>query len=371
MTALSWQFILAMAATVGVFWALPRRWPSLRWLFVAASGFIYLADVAPASATLLAGITASSFALIWLRPPRWILYLYAGAAFALLLALRPTIGGGSYWFGAAFYILRVTHVMIEAARGALQRPSLVEYLAYMAFPPTLSIGPVERLPWFQRELKRWRWNPAFFSAGLETILYGYAQIVLLGTYVIDHSLWSQATLVSSDVLRDWLECLRYGASLYFKFAGYSDIAIGVALLLGIRIRENFNRPYLARNIADFWRRWNISVTSWCRDYVNLPALALTRNRSLAALASMLVLGLWHEVSWRYLLWGAFHGMGFALWRGWRGLRENIDVPESRVEAVAAWAVTMAFVIASFAITKEETIAGSFQALALLIGWQAG
>ncbi len=371
MTALSWQFIFAMAGTVVVFWALPRRSPWLRWLYVSSFGFIYLAEVAPASALLLAAITASSFALIWLRSPRWMAYLYATAAFALLLALRPTIGGGFYWFWAAFYILRVIHVMIEAARGALLRPNVVEYLAYMTFLPTLSVGPVERLPWFQRELQRWRWNPAFFSAGLETILYGYAQIVLLGTYVIDHSLWSQASLVSSDVLRDWLECLRYGASLYFKFAGYSDIAIGVALLLGIRIRENFNRPYLARNIADFWRRWNISVTSWCRDYVNLPALALTRNRSLAALASMLVLGLWHEVSWRYLLWGAFHGMGFAVWRAWRGLREKMDIPERRVEAVGSWALTMMFVVASFAITKEDTIAGSLRAVALLIGWQAG
>jgi D-alanyl-lipoteichoic acid acyltransferase DltB (MBOAT superfamily) len=369
MSALSLEAIIAMASTVAVFWALPRRWPGLRWLLLSAAGFAYLIYIAPDSAALLAGITVSSFLVIRLQLPRPVRYLYAVAAFCLLLVLRPTIGGGWLWFGAAFYFLRVIHVMVEAARGALQRPRLVEYLAYMAFLPTLSVGPVERFPWFQRELQRWRWNQVFFSAGLETILYGYAQIAFLGNYLIDHSLLLRSSQTSNDVLRDWLECLRYGGALYFKFAGYSDIAIGFALLLGIRIRENFNRPYLAANIADFWRRWNISVTSWCRDYINLPALALTRNRSVAALASMIVLGLWHEVSWRYLLWGAFHGIGMAAWRGWRSWRDRMNSSPGRVEAVAAWALTILFVIASFAITKEQSVHDSLRALALLTGWR--
>jgi alginate O-acetyltransferase complex protein AlgI len=367
MNAVSVEAILVMAGTVAVFWLLPRRWPQLRWTLLSAAGFAFLAYVAPWSAVLLAALTVGSFALVRFPSGNLLRYLCAAGAFGLLLVLRPTTGGGAVWFGAAFYILRTIHVMIEVARGAIPRLRFLDYLAYMAFLPTLSLGPVERQPWFQREMLRWRWNPAFFAGGLETLLYGYVQITFLANYLVDQAFWGQASAVGSDTLRDWLECLRYGASLYFKFAGYSDIAIGFALLLGIRIRENFNRPYLAANIADFWRRWNISVTSWCRDYVNLPALALTRNRSVAALASMIVLGLWHEVSWRYLLWGVFNGIGMAAWRGWRSLRDRLSLPASRLESTAAWALTMIFVVAGFAITKEDTVSDSLQALLLLVG----
>lgn len=368
MTPVSVSAVFAMAGTVAVFWLLPRRWTQLRWGLLSAAGFAFLAYAAPYSAILLAALTVSSFALVRCSAGALLRYLYAAGVFGLLLVLRPTVGGGAVWFGAAFYILRIIHVTIEAARGALPRLPFLGYLAYMAFPPTLPLGPVERLPWFQREMLRWRWNPSFFAGGLETILYGYVQVVFLANYAVDQFFWSFVSEVGNDSLRDWLECLRYGASLYLKFAGYSDIAIGFALLLGIRIRENFRRPYLAANIAEFWRRWNISVTSWCRDYVNLPALALTRNRSIAALASMVVLGLWHEVSWRYLLWGVFNGIGIAIWRAWRNLRERMSLRESRVEKVAAWALTMAFVFASFAITKEDTVARSLRALVLLTGW---
>lgn len=368
MNVFGFEAMTVMAGTVAVFWLLPRRWPNLRWMLLILVGFALLAHIAPWSAALLAGFTATSLALVRLPVGAPVRYLYAGAAFVLLLVLRPTAGGGAVWFGAAFYILRIIHVMIEAARGALPQSTSLAYVTYMAFPPTLPLGPVERLAWFQREALRLRWNPSYFAAGLETLLYGYVQVALLANYLVNRLFWSYASVVDNDTLRDWLECLRYGASLYLKFAGYSDIAIGFALLLGIRIRENFRRPYLAANIADFWRRWNISVTSWCRDYINLPALALTRNRSLAALASMVVLGLWHEVSWRYLLWGVFNGVGIAIWRSWRNLRERIALAETRIEQIAAWALTMFFIIAGFAITKENTIAESLGALVQLVGW---
>ncbi|HEX3065191.1 MAG TPA: MBOAT family O-acyltransferase [Dongiaceae bacterium] len=368
MNALSVDAIVIMAATVAFFWLLPHRWPQLRWALVSAAGFASLAYFAPQSAILLSALVVSSFALVRFPAGNALRYLYAAAAFGLLLVLRPTMGGGAVWFGAAFYILRVIHVMIEVARGAIPQLHFLDYLAYMAFLPTLPLGPVERQPWFQREMLRWRWNPSFFTGGLETMLYGYVQITFLANYFVDQVFWSHVSVTASDTLRDWMECLRYGASLYFKFAGYSDIAIGFALLLGIRIRENFNRPYLSANIADFWRRWNISVTSWCREYVNLPALALTRNRSIAALASMIVLGLWHEVSLRYLLWGVFNGIGMAVWRGWRSIRDRLSLPASRLESITAWALTMVFVVAGFAITKEDSVSDSLRALLLLVGF---
>src|SRR5689334_21362899 len=161
MNALSLKGVIIMAATVAVFWLLPRRWPNLRWMLLILAGFALLAHVAPWSAALLAGLTASSLALVRLPVGAAVRYLYAAATFILLLVLRPTAGGGVVWFGAAFYILRIIHTMIEAARGALPQFTSLEYLTYMAFPPTLPLGPVERLPWFQHEIRRWRWNPSY------------------------------------------------------------------------------------------------------------------------------------------------------------------------------------------------------------------
>ena len=93
-----------------------------------------------------------------------------------------------------------------------------------------------------------------------------------------------------------------------QFAGYSDLAIGMGLLWGIRVMENFNHPFMATNMQDFWTRWHISLSGWCKDYVFQPILAFGRNRWLALVAAMLVLALWHEISWRYILWGVFHSL---------------------------------------------------------------
>jgi D-alanyl-lipoteichoic acid acyltransferase DltB (MBOAT superfamily) len=368
-TAVSVQLVAAIVLVVAAFWSAPSRY---RWLTLSLTTVAVLAYTAPLSATLLAAVGATSYLVIRAEPSLLWRYAYATMVFCVFLVLRAYCGGGFVWFGAAFYVLRALHVVLEGARGGEGTVAIADYVYFLLFPPTFAVGPVERFGRFQREIRRNRWNSAFFSAGLETILYGYAQIVLLGDVLIGKYFHSYVLSTPAGTWRSWLSCIDYGASLYFKFAGYSDIAIGVALLLGMRVMENFDRPYLARNIADFWRRWHISVTSWCRDYVNMPVLALTRHRGASAVSAMVVLGLWHELSPRYLLWGLFHGVGIAIWNGWRSLRARW--PEARgiaarIEAGSAWALTMVFVTASFAITKEATLAASWGELVSLFGGQ--
>ncbi|MBI3675247.1 MAG: hypothetical protein HY243_01345 [Proteobacteria bacterium] len=367
MTAVSAQTVAAIAILVATFWSTP---PSYRWPLLSLATLGFLAYAAPLSILLLAAIGATSYLMLRAAPsPLW-RYIYAIVAFCGFLVLRAYAGGGFVWFGAAFYVLRATHVVLEGARGVAGDVSPLEYALFLLFPPTFAVGPVDRFVRFEREIHRHRWNPAFFSAGLQTILYGYVQVVLLSDVLVGKYLHNYVLSVPQGTLRSWLECIDYGGSLYFKFAGYSDIAIGVALLLGVRVMENFDRPYLARNIADFWRRWHISVTSWCRDYVNMPVLALTRHRGASAVSAMVVLGLWHEFSPRYLLWGLFHGIGIAIWNGWRNLRAHWPAAvgvAAKLETTIAWALTMVFVVASFAITKEVTLSASWTKLASLMG----
>src|SRR5262245_56288725 len=140
------------------------------------------------------------------------------------------------------------------------------------------VGPINRFQEFQRSFRRRRWDSAEFSAGCERLLYGYVKIVCLSTYLVSNKL---APLASRTALgpaaKAYLGCLIYGLNLYLLFSGYSDVAIGFARMLGLRVGENFHYPFLARNINEFWQRWHISLSTWCRDYVYLPCLALGRS----------------------------------------------------------------------------------------------
>ena len=139
------------------------------------------------------------------------------------------------------------------------------------------------------------------------------------------------------------------------FSGYSDIAIGFGVLAGVRLRENFNWPFIARNIAEFWQRWHMSLSSWCRDYVYTPVLAASRWPSLALVSAMVILGLWHSLSLHYLLWGLYHGIGLTVHRRYRKARGGKLPPRgpvgSRAIQVVTTFMTLNFVVFSFQATE--------------------
>jgi len=125
--------------------------------------------------------------------------------------------------------------------------------------------------------------------------------------------------------------------------------------MGFNIRENFNWPLLARNIVDFWQRWHVSLSSWCRDYIFTPVLSVTRRPLVAVLAAMIVLGLWHDLSLRYVLWGAYHGTGIAAFR-WFDAKAGYRIDSLPAAPAAAWRVfaiviTVHFVLFSFWVTR--------------------
>ncbi len=274
--------------------------------------------------------------------------------------------------GLAFYMLRVIHLLLEGYKGNLANLRWSELIAWLWFLPTLQVGPIHRFSPFQRDMIRRRWNNDLFSQGLHRMLLGYAKLVILGQYLVDEKLMFWLSVMPADSWSyHYLSLIRYGASLYFKFSGYSDIAIGFALLLGFRVMENFNFPFLARDISDFWRRWHISLSSWCREYVYMPAISITRSPFLAAVASMLVLGGWHELSLRYLLWGAWHGVGIACCHFWQksSLRQVLVTSRgARWWSLFCWLLTINFVLVSFAFTSVDTLSATEQYLLVLTGF---
>ncbi len=268
--------------------------------------------------------------------------------------------------GISYYIFRQIHYVFEAYKKKLPPHTLFDYVSYLFFLPTLFAGPINLFQNFKRDMGRRRWDTKLFSRGLERILYGYAKIVILSNYLVSTRFvdWTANTVQDAPLLENYLDAIRYAANLYLQFSGYSDVVIGFSLIMGFRIVENFNYPYLAPNINEFWNRWHISLSSWCREYVYTPIASSTRRPLIAILISMVVLGLWHELSVRFLIWGVFHGVGIGFWHIFQKFKTRFPVVRNRfllvLTRVVSTLFTLNFVIIGFIIVKEPSISDAMR-----------
>jgi D-alanyl-lipoteichoic acid acyltransferase DltB (MBOAT superfamily) len=171
----------------------------------------------------------------------------------------------------------------------------------------------------------------------------------------------------------WLATLAYSLQIYFDFSGYSDMAVGLALMFGIRLPVNFWSPYKAASIIDFWRRWHITLSRFLRDYLYIP-LGGNRlgeqRRYMNLLVTMLLGGLWHGAAWNFVIWGALHGLYLCInhvWHRWRGE----SATNSAAMKLACWAVTFFAVVIAWVFFRARTAAGAWQMLGSLFGFEAG
>ncbi|MEO6340626.1 MAG: MBOAT family O-acyltransferase [Caulobacteraceae bacterium] len=358
-------------ATAGA-WLAPPKWQGTA-VLVCGAGL--LAWFSPLSLILLTAATLASYAAPRLKRGRSLairgVILLTAAGYVLLLWQsheswsQTNLAAAALPLGMAYYVLRIVHYLLEMDRGGFRQHHLGDYAKYQFLPPVLFVGPIHRFDEFLRDLRRRRWDADDFSTGAGRVLFGLVQIVVIGGVLIGMKVEPKiAQLHLSGLTGVYTDALLYWAKLYVLFSGYTDVAIGFALMMGFRVRENFNRPYLAHNIGDFWRRWHMSLSSWCRDYVYMPVLARARNHTVAAAASMIVLGLWHSLSLHYLLWGLYHGVGLAVWRAF-SLRttpvfERLSTGGRFAWTSAARLVTLHFVIFSFSVTTviEHRLLGS-------------
>ena len=374
------ELLLWMAAFLAAAWLSPRRW---QLPVVATVGLCFLGWAAPLSLALLAALGLASYFVArdcrgnfrrLLATVALVVGTIVVAKWGVRLDDSPL--AGTVPLGLSFYGLRIIHYAIDAFGGRLPAHSFGDYLRYLAFMPTMIAGPINRFEEFCRDSRRRRWDVGLFTSGLERILYGYVKIVVLANQlaVTVFGGWLHRHGGDATWLGAYLGCLQYGLNLYLQFAGYSDVAIGLALLAGFRVSENFNWPFAAVNINDFWKRWHMTLSGWCRDYVFSPVSALARSPYLGVLASMLALGLWHEFTFRYCLWGLYHGAGIAAWQYWQGVKRRWQQLETgwrgRAYSAASWALTLNFVILSFAITRAEGPAEAWRILRT-IGTLAG
>ncbi len=257
--------------------------------------------------------------------------------------------------GISFWTFQGLSYLFDRYREEPLDPSALEFGLYMAFWPTVLAGPVCRLPEMLPQLRAAA-QPAWGDAacGVRRIVIGLFLTLFLAS-VLGSGLTPGEGLDSGfdqmesgwSGLDAWTLAVGYGLLLFFDFAGYSHIAIGSARLFGIRLPENFDRPYLATTPAVFWTRWHMSLSFWIRDYVFLSLATLRREvpwRLFVVFLSMVIFGLWHGASGPFLVWGAYHGLLLVAHRQVQALmrRSSLSLPPA-IESSLGWVATFAFI----------------------------
>jgi len=242
--------------------------------------------------------------------------------FMLLLStvnqISEMFGGGeviTVWkiilpIGISFFTFQGMSYTIEVYRGKVQATSdFIEFACYKALFPQLIAGPIVRYQWISETLRSLpkKLSTENLNLGLFFFSMGLIKKVLIAdriAFFIDPMFANYRDLTPVE---SWLMMIGFSLQLYFDFAGYSLMAIGLGHLLGFRFPQNFNSPYQAVSISDFWRRWHITLSTWLRDYLYIP-LGGRNNRAVALAVTMLLGGLWHGAAWTFMVWGAYHAL---------------------------------------------------------------
>ena len=289
---------------------------------------------------------------------------WAGSSSGLLPVLHLVLP-----VGISFYTFQSMSYSIDIYRGhARPARSFIDFACYVSLFPQLVAGPIVRYHELDNQLRVRTHSWAKAGAGIVLFVLGLSKKVLLADAVAPMANWgfSQASLGFAGA---WSSLVAYTLQIYFDFSGYSDMAVGLGLMLGFQFPQNFNSPYKSASITEFWRRWHISLSSWLRDYLYIPLGGNKKGpvRTYVNLFSTMLLGgLWHGANWTFALWGAYHGALLALERmngkrgfGWR-LPHSLQV-----------ALTFALVMFGWVLFRSPTMAGVARmaaGLAGLNGW---
>jgi len=355
-------------------WLLPEKWQMLT---VAIFTAIFLGVVSPVSLAILTASSLITYCVLkshTSQPAATLVVVIQAGSILLFFKLQPLLNfsitkNAVLPLGLSYYSFRQIHYAIEAYKKKLPAHSFIEYCNYLFFLPVILVGPINLFQPFLKDLRKRRWDNSLFSQGLERILYGLVKIIVIGNYLLTYklNLYSNSIAANHVWLSTYLQLLKFTSNAYVQFAGYSDIAIGLSMLFGFKIIENFNYPFLAKNIAEFWKRWHISLSSWCREYVFYPFLGITRNATISIIISMIVLGIWHEISIRYLLWGFLHALAINVWHKYETTKWHKKLRAYPVfQQVAGILITLNFVMLSFVLISENSLTGSIKVLQTLL-----
>lgn len=280
----------------------------------------------------------------------------AGTEFGMLDVPLP--------IGISFYTFQILSYTIDVYRGKVEvQRNLISLATYIALFPQLIAGPIVRYSAIAKELTHRNHSTEMFVDGIHRFVIGLAKKVLIANNI--GLLWeASAATAEPSVMLAWLGIIAFGFQIFFDFSGYSDMAIGLGRMLGFKYAENFNYPYIAQSVTEFWRRWHISLGQWFRDYVYIPlggnrgsVLIWTRN----VFVVWALTGLWHGASWNFALWGLYFGVILMLERMY------ISSLLLRVTPALRHVYTLLLVLVSWVIFQLGTPSEIFEYLGNMFG----
>lgn len=409
-------YLLFLFAVTALYWLLPRR-PRL-WLILLSSIAFYGFWRVEFVPLLLLSAATDFFAARSIHassnPARRKLFVLLSLAvnlglllyFKYLMFFAENVVGALNLFGfevqvpawkivlplgISFYTFQTISYTIDVYRGFIEpERSFVLYGCYVTFFPQLVAGPVLRAREVVEQLaRRPRFDLSDLGAGLRRLLYGLFLKVVIADNIaplVDSGFALRIEHLSA--LDVWTLAFMFGFQIYFDFSAYSHIALGSARVMGIRFPENFNFPFMASSPADFWRRWNISLSSWIRDYVFLPLSGMgARDRSVGGFApdapsrrrmrsiralflTWALMGLWHGANWTFVLWGLYFAIFIGIY--WLGVPWYSRLP-AWASRWGGWAVTLPVVMLSWVPFRAETLTAAFGMYARILdpaayGW---
>ena len=266
--------------------------------------------------------------------------------------------------GISFYTFQTMSYTIDVFRRRLEPvEDPFDFALFVGFFPQLVAGPIVRAAHFLPQLdRRPRFGDLDVRRYLALFLIGFVKKACIADAVAPHVDRVFAHPEAFTAASVWLAVALYAVQIYGDFSGYTDMAIACAGLLGYDLGKNFNAPYLAVSLADFWRRWHISLSSWLRDYLFIPLGGSHGSRFLTArnlMLTMLLGGLWHGAAWTFVAWGALHGAGLAIHRLWRRIvADRVEVPPALrpFARLAAMALTLWIVCCGWILFRARSFA---------------
>jgi alginate O-acetyltransferase complex protein AlgI len=295
----------------------------------------------------------------------------AGTSFAPEAIVLP--------LGISFFTFTQITFLVDVYRGIAREYNFIHYLLFVTYFPHLIAGPVlhhkQMMPQFA-DPKTYRWSTDGIANGLTVFAIGLAKKVVLADSLATFArpvFDAVEKGVSVSFFEAWGGALAYTFQLYFDFSGYSDMAIGLSLLFGVTLPVNFCSPYKAHSIAEFWRRWHMTLSQFLREYLYIP-LGGNRygvlRRNLNLMITMLLGGLWHGAAWTFVVWGGLHGAFLVVNHGWSGLVERLNLPfrgESGVARFFAICLTFFCVVAAWVVFRAQSLHGAAAIFAGMAG----
>jgi alginate O-acetyltransferase complex protein AlgI len=293
-------------------------------------------------------------------------YKYSAFFWAMITGTPFTVGKSHLPLGISFFTFHQIAYLFVAYRSELNNRSKTDYFFFISFFPQLIAGPIvlykQMIPLLM-DKERFKWNPNNFSLGILAFSIGIFKKAVIADALapIANIAFSES---STDMIRAWLSVLGYTFQLYFDFSGYMDMALGMALMFNLTLPLNFNSPFRSLNIADFWRRWHMTLTNFLTNYIFNPISVHTtrlavKNKfskqgffwftiALPTLITFILAGLWHGAGKTFIIFGLAHGVAIVVYRFWQTFKKPLPKP-------IAWLLTFAFVAAAFTIFRAETM----------------